>query len=89
MAWKGHPPGATAEEEAEEATVVVLTGDDFDHDPSPYDFFFVGVVGALMNASDFETVLALLASSHGFLVATPPPDDDDGDDLLLFHEPMP
>ena len=56
-------------------------------DPNPYDFF---VVGALMNVSDFETVLVLFASSHGFLVATaaPPPPDDEGDDFL-FHEPMP
>ncbi len=69
----------------EEAMVVVDTGDDFDQDPNPYDFF-MGVVGALMNVSDFETVLALLESSHGHLVATAP--EDDGDDCL-FHEPMP
>ena len=58
------------------------------HEPMPYDFFFA--TGVATNVSDFETVLALLASSHGFLVATaaPPPDDDDGDEFL-FHEPIP
>ena len=57
------------------------------HEPMPYDFFFA--TGLCTNASDFETVLALLASSHGFLVATAaPPPEDDGDEFL-FHEPMP
>lgn len=85
MAWKGHPPVAGGA--AEEAMVVVPTGDDFDQDPNPYDFL-LGVVGALMNVSDFETVLAWLESSHGFLVATAAPPEDGGDDCL-FHEPMP